>query len=488
MSIDPRTPVLVGAAAVQQREEDPERALEPVELMALALERAARDAVGAGLLERADAIRVPRGFWDYPDPGRILAGRLGADAARTQVAEVGILQTSLFGHAARDIAAGHCDVVLLAGGEAKFRSLRAEIAGGRAGLQSQPEGTEPDEVLRPGAEIMAPEEIAAGLTLPVAQYSLIENALRFADGQSLDAHRDAVAELWAGFAAVAAGNPGAWNREGVGPREIRDPSARNRMLAFPYTKLHSSQWNVDQAAGLILCSLETARRAGVPEERWVFPLAVTESNHMVSLSQRAELHRSPGFEIAGRRAFEHAGADPAALRHVELYSCFPSAVRVQARELGVPLDPAPTLTGGMTFGGGPLNNFVLQAACRMAGALRESPGSAGLLTAVSGLLTKQGVSLWSTEPPAAGFRFEDVSAEAERRTRRVRLVEEHSGEARVASYTVQYEGGEPARGVLLCDLEEGLRCIAETGSPEEAAVLTREEFCGRKLQLRDGRL
>ena len=488
MPLDPRTPVLVGASAVVQREEDPARALEPVDLMAAALERAAEEAGGFGLLERADAIRVPRGFWEYPDPGRILARRLGADAARTQVAEIGILQTTLFGHAARDIAAGRCDVVLIAGGEAKFRSLRAKIGGSEASLQSQPEGTEPDEVLRPGAEIMPPAEIAAGLTLPVAQYSVIENALRYADGQSLDAHRDTVADLWAGFAAVAAGNPGAWNREGVGPREIRDPSARNRMLAFPYTKLHSSQWNVDQAAGLILCSVEAARRARVPEERWVFPRAVTESNHMVPLCERAELHRSPGFEAAGRRAFELGGAEPAALRHVELYSCFPSAVRVQARELGLPLDPPPTLTGGMTFGGGPLNNFVLQAACRMAGALRDSPGSTGLLTAVSGLLTKQGVSLWSTEPPPDGFGFEDVSDEAARLTQRVRLVEEFTGEARVASYTVLYEGGQPNRGVLFCDVDGRNRCLVETRTPDEAAALTREEFCGRALEIRAGRL
>ena len=488
MPLDPRTPVLVGAGAVQQREEDPERALEPVELMASALERAAEDAGSSELLGRADSIRVPRGFWSYPDPGRILARRLGAEAARTQVAEIGVMQSSLFGQAARDVAEGRCDVVLIAGGEAKYRALRAEIAGGQASLRSQPEGTEPDEVLRPEREIMARAEIDAGLVQPVAQYAVVENALRFAEGRSPDAHRDAVAELWAGFARVAADNPGAWNREGAGASEIRDPSARNRMLAFPYTKLHTSQWNVDQAAGLVLCSVEAARRARVPEDRWVFPLAVAESNYMLSLCERAELHRSPGFEVAGRRAFERAGVDPAALRHVELYSCFPSAVRVQARELGVPLDPPPTLTGGMTFGGGPLNNFVLQAACRLAAALRETPGAPGLLTAVSGLLTKQAASLWSTEPPPDGFRFEDVSAEAARLTRSVRVLDGYAGETRVASYTVLYEKGEPARGVLFCDVDAESRCLAETRDPDLLAAMTREEFCGRAAEVRDGEL
>ncbi len=55
---------------------------------------------------------------------------------------------------------------------------------------------------------------------------------------------------------------------------------------------------------------------------------------------------------------------------IEVYSCFPSAVRVQQRALG--LDPArvPTVTGGMAFAGGPFNNFVLQATVAVAERLR----------------------------------------------------------------------------------------------------------------------
>src|SRR5262245_65825663 len=59
-----RAPVLVGVAAVQQREDDPARAREPLALMGDALERAAEDAGSRALLARADVIRVPRGFWD----------------------------------------------------------------------------------------------------------------------------------------------------------------------------------------------------------------------------------------------------------------------------------------------------------------------------------------------------------------------------------------------------------------------------------------
>ena len=108
-----RAPVLAGAAAVLQRESDPSRALAPVALMARALSLAARDAGAGDWLDRADAILVPRGFWNYPDPGRLVAERIGARRARSILTDVGILQTTLFAHAAELIASGRAEVVLV---------------------------------------------------------------------------------------------------------------------------------------------------------------------------------------------------------------------------------------------------------------------------------------------------------------------------------------------------------------------------------------
>lgn len=484
MPLDPRTPVLVGAATVQQCEEDPGAALEPLELMIAALERAAEDAGSRGLLPRADSIRVPRGFWDYGDPGRLIAARLGATGVRTQVAEIGILQTTLLGDAGRAIAAGEADVVLLCGGEARHRSQRAARLGVAAYATPQG-GVEADSVLRPDADILSQGEIRAGLGTPVRQYAMIENALRHAEGLSLEQHRRQVAELWSAMSQVAAGNPDAWSRKAVDADAIAGPGAGNRMLAFPYRKLHTSQWNVDQAAGLILCSLEAARRAGVQEERLVFPLAVADSNWMVPLSARRALEQSPGFAHAGRRALWRAGLEPDQLGHLELYSCFPAAVRVQARELGLPLDPAPTVTGGMRFAGGPLNHFVLQATARMVRVLRSDPGSTALVTAVSGILTKQGVALLASRPPERPFAFDDVGAETARDTDRVEVVEEATGPARIASYTILYDGDAPSRAILLCDLPDGQRTLASSDDAVLARTLTEVEGCGLAVRLDD---
>src|SRR4030095_14931304 len=113
------------------------------------------------------------------------------------------------------------------------------------------------------------------------------------------------------------------------------------------------------------------------------------------------------------------------------YSWCPVAVRVQQRELGIPIQQPVTVTGGMAFAGGPLNNFVLQAAVGLAQRLRAEPGGAGMLNAVSGMLTKQGVSLWSSGAGPA-FASADVSAEAQRETPPVEPAEGFSAAARVA--------------------------------------------------------
>jgi acetyl-CoA C-acetyltransferase len=485
MREDPRTPLLVGTGVVQQREDDPARAKEPVLLMIEALERAAEDAGSRALLARADRIEATRGFWDYADPCRIVAERFGAAGARTCVAEVGVLQTTLLGRAAAAIAAGEADVVLVTGGEAKHRQQRAAQTGVGAPLLRQT-GALPDEVLRPQQEIVSPLEIAAGLQMPVGQYAMIENALRAADGQGVDAHQRAVAELWSRMSRIAAENPDAWSREALSADAIREPSGRNRMLAFPYTKLHNSQWNVDQAAGLVFCSLATARTLGLPRERWVFPLAVAEANQMVPLTQRRSPQRCPGFARAGERALAAASREIGEVAHLELYSCFPSAVRVQARELGIDEARPLSVTGGMAFAGGPLNNFVYQALARMARVLRADPGSAGMLNAVSGVLTKQGVSLWSTEPAPGPFRFEDATAETAREVEIVPIRAGAAGRGAVVTYTVLFEGAAPSRSVLLCDLEDGTRALATSADPALAEAALHEELCGRKLRLSAG--
>lgn len=475
MSADARTPVLVGVGSAVGREADPARALEPVALMRVALERAAEDAGSRALLERADSIRAPRGFWDYTDPCRMLARDFGAKA-RTVVGEIGVLQTTLLRGAAQDVAAGRADVVLVAGGEARHRAQRARRAGVEAPLTR--DGEQPaDVVLRPEGPILTEAEIRTGLATPVRQYAMIETALRAADGQPVAAHAREVAELWAGMSRVAATNLDAWIPEPVSADAILSAN----LLSHPYGKRHTSQWNVDQAAGLVVCSVATARSLGLPESRWVYPWGVVESNHMVPLPERRELHRSPGFRLAGERLADATGVTPDAAKHREIYSCFPSAVRVQMRELGLDASRPLTVTGGMAFAGGPLNSFVLQSLVTLARVLRDDRGSHGLLTAISGIVTKQGVSLWSSEPPPRPFFGADVGPEVAVRGDEVTFDADAPGAGTICGYTVIDEGTGTLRTAALCDRADGARTLATGDDPELARAGLAEELVGREL-------
>ena len=136
-----------------------------------------------------------------------------------------------------------------------------------------------------------------------------------------------------------------------------------------------------------------------------------------------------------------------------------------------------------------MNNFVLQALAKMAAVLRADPGALGLVNAVSGIMTKQGVSLWSSAPPERPFGWHDVSEPTAAATPRVEVLGDARGEAVIASCTALYDAGDaPTRAVLLADLTDGRRVLRVEADPELARHVTEEELCGRTVRLESGRI
>src|SRR5690606_26160634 len=82
--LDPRTPVIVGVGQLSNRVDRGEEPLEPVELLARAARRAEADTGASGVLSGLDAVQVVSILsWRYADPGRLVAGLVGAGAVRT---------------------------------------------------------------------------------------------------------------------------------------------------------------------------------------------------------------------------------------------------------------------------------------------------------------------------------------------------------------------------------------------------------------------
>ena len=485
--IEPNTPVLVGIGIIGQREEDWKAAREPFELMVDAARAALRDTGQETLAGQIDRIYVPRGLWHYGDPARLVADAIGAQQATSVLLEVGVLQQTAIGEACRQIADGELTTTLVVGGEARYRWLRAQIAGEEAAETVQE--AKPDITLTPAAELYLDAEVNSGLGyMPVNYYAIMESAFRASRGWSIDEHRDRLAKLYSRFSEIASDNPHAWKPGYVAPDFISNPGPKNPMLAFPYTKLHNTSWNVDQAAAMLFCSAARARELGIPREQWIFPLASAECDHMLSVAQRRELHRVPGVRAAAEAAFAAAACSAEEFDLLELYSCFPIAVEAYAAEMGLDPECDLTVTGGMPFAGGPLNNYVLQATGRLVELLRQGAGSKGLVTSVSGLLTKQGIGLWSTDPGREPFRFIDVTAEVAGQNPPMEVAEGYRGEATIAGYTVMYQAGEPLRAVAMVDLPDGRRDVVWSDDAALMADMERQEYCGRKVSCSDRRL
>ena len=478
MSASPEIPVLVGVGQILQRLEDPRAAAEPLEMMISALTQAVEDAGAPALLQRADSIHVVRGAWAYGDPGRVIASRLGATPDETVGTPYGgnYAQACVI-DAAREIQAGRRRVILITGAENGRSAGQAQRQGVQ--LQSTEAPGEPDRMIDVDKAIFHDAELARGMNSASDIFAIIDSAIRFARGESLEAQAERVAELWASFNVVARDNPHAWIQKPYSAREIGQASPDNPMISSPYTRLMNANARVDMAAAVILCSLETAREAGVPEEKLVFPQAATEAIDTIFLSTRADLHRSPAMRIAGGRALELAGKTIDEVGHVDLYSCFPSSVEVAASELGIPDRRPLTVTGGLTFGGGPLNNSTLHAIARMAEVLRDDRGSAGLVSANGGWLAKHAFAIYSTEQPEHGFRYENLQEEVDAHPLREALID-WDGPVTVEAYTVAHKGGEPRIAHAACLTDEGRRTWGTVDDPALMDRMMREEFCGRR--------
>jgi len=192
------------------------------------------------------------------------------------------------------------------------------------------------------------------------------------------------------------------------------------------------------------------------------------------------------MQVLGRAAAHHLGRPLTDVEHLELYSCFPAAVRVQQRELGLPLDRVPTVTGGMAFAGGPFNNFTFQATAAIVQHLRTNPGSLALVTTVSGLLTKPGLMVWSATPAPGPPLVADLGEDAAATTASVEVAGGFSGPARVASYTVTYDGLTPDGVIAIADTPDGRRCIATAADADLAVAATTEELIGCTIDVRAG--
>ena len=434
----------------------------------------------------ADAVRVVGQLsWRYGNVPRFLAGRLGLEPARLDYTTMGgNSPQSLVNATALQIQSGEIDIAILAGGEATRTRQRGRAAGVEFDWPKSEPGDEPT-IVGEDLHMAMDAEIQRGIVAPVQHYPMFETAIRAASGRTIDEHQAHLGRLYSGLSEIAARNPYAWIQDAKTADEIITVTERNRMIGLPYPKLLNSNNGVDMAAAVIMCSVGDARRLGVPDDRWVFPHAGTDCHEHQFVSNRDTFARTPAIEIGGRRVLELAGVDIDDVSIIDLYSCFPAAVQLGAQSLGIDLATRQwSRTGGMTFAGGPWNNYVMHAIATVVDDLREQPGEYGLVWANGGFVTKHAFGVYSTNP-VAEFRHDTPQAEIDALPRReLATPADAAGAATIESYTVMFDReGAPERAIAACLLDDGRRAWGTSDAAEVTAAMTDGEWVGRPVEL-----
>ncbi|OZC42677.1 hypothetical protein CH289_27175 [Rhodococcus sp. RS1C4] len=479
------TAVIIGASAITQRTDQQNHGVDAAGLMLAACKAAAP----AALLERTDLIVVPQGTWRYGDPGRLIANGLAADDARTVRVEIGVLQTTILSTAIEAVEEGRADVAVVVGGEALDRRRVATRNGRRATETVQDSSARSDEVIAPTSGFRGLYEDVWDIEEPYIQYALLDSARRARLDLSIDGNVHQIADRWAQFSRTAAENPMAWDRHVRTAEELLDVSTRgNRPLAAPYTGQLVTRMHVDQAAALIICSVDIAEKSGIPRSQWVFPRLTVDCELAIPVVERADPDCCRQWSLIANELEAEMGTDLSSIDLVDLYSCFPIAVAHQVDAFHLSGRPELTLTGGMTFGGGPLNNSALQAMARAVELLRGSDRHrTALVTAVSGLLTKQGAVLFQRDTPQRSYARIDLTDLAAQVVHRRPVVECHSGPATIQAVTVvsSSDGGSD-HAVAIVRTSDGTGTVVRSADPQVVRSVRETEWVGRKVHVVDG--
>lgn len=468
--VDPRTPVIAGTGQVTAAYP----AAEPALLLAEALSAAASPHALAAL-DSLDVVAI--GTRPYTNPGSVAARELGITGANlAYTTHGGHAPQALVNRAAWDIWTGKRSVVAVGGAES-WRTRRLLRREGRpTGWTVQDASDQPDELIGSELSMSTAVEAQRGFGDPLDAYPMLESALRFEAGRTLSEHDDVIAQLWAEFSAVAATNPYAAIRRTVAAGDILSPRDGNRLISHPYRKLSVANSDVDQAAALVLTSYEQALRLGFPSDELIFVHGFGEAVDCDSFTARESFTTSKAIEAAALDALAMAGATMDEIGLVDIYSCFPSAVQVGARALGLPLSGALTVTGGLTFAGGPWNNYVTHSVATMVTRLREQPETLGMCTANGGLLTKHAIGIYGATPPTRPLAAPRVRRHDDKRA----VVEEFSGDVTVVAATVRYGRDDtPSHGFAVAETSAADRVLLRIDQPALLSEVESNEVVGR---------
>lgn len=498
--VDPRTPVIVGVGQFTERIDlDGYRGMSSVELATEAARAALHDC-GADTAAVALAIDTVAGTRQFEISGpqsvtlgvsnnypRSVARHVGAEPARAILEVIGGQSPQhLVTEFSAAIAAGEAEVVLLFGSENTSTLRHFSKRDDKPDHSETIDGQLEDRGY--GYDGIFDEyTVKHGLIGAPVQYGLLENARRARLGVSVADYRQAMAELFAPFSKVAAKNPYSSAPVERSAEELATVTESNRMICDPYPRMMVARDQVNQGAAVLLMSVESARKLGVPEEKWVYLRGHADMKE-IKLLERADLGYSEAAIIAVKEALRVAGIGLDDIAAFDLYSCFPFPVFNICDGTGLATDDERglTLTGGLPFFGGPGNNYSMHGIAEAVSEMREKPGQFALVGGNGGIASKYSVGIYSTEP--ADWAADDSAALQEKFNAqdRIAITEKADGPATIETYTVRYDWT-PRTGIIIGRLDsDGSRFLATTTDEALVELLSDGEPLGASIIVTSG--
>ena len=467
-------PVLIGIGCLQQKGSFAELD-EALTLMEKATLAAIEDTENSEIISYIDEIQIPKGYWAYRDPGKWIAEKHGFSNATTSVTKIGVLQQNLINSACKKIINGEIRASLIVGGEARFKKIQALKEG--IDFEEMRLMENPDHYVKAKDDLYVSRELDALGMMAVGYYAVLESAMRYKKQNTPADHENFLGNLYANFSKIASKNSHAWNQKIYSSSEIQKPSDKNPRIAYPYNKLHNSSWNVNQSSALILTSEEIANKLNISSSKRVYPLISSETNHMIGLIQRPQMTNPLGLRLAAEFILETAKKNKIFPTIYELYSCFPVAVQMFSQSLNLCDEINKTITGGMPFAGGPLNNYMLHASAQVLLKIRENTNEIGLITGVSGMMTKQSFAIWGKDP-LMDFESKDVTKQSEKLEIAVPMSDQKKGKALVIGCTTIYEKQNSLRAVFYAEDSKGNRLVLISNDKNIIKQVEKEECIG----------
>ena len=478
-----KIPILVGCGQITQREEDPNIALSPMDLTAKACFEAAKDTdAGNAILNKLDTVVMIRSFSDtswrftcpfgkYSNPAYSLSNRLNANNVTNHIYTYpgGNMPQWSINRLFELITKGKVNIALLAGGEALATQKQAQRMGIKLDWNEDPGGNYEEWGINKRGWSTSEEN--HGMKGAIYAYPLIENAIRGIHKRTIKEHNIEMGKLLSKFSTVAKNNPLADRRKGYSAEEISNVDSYNPYIGFPYTKLMNANAFIDQSAAIIMTSVKKAKELGIPRDKWVYLHGCADAYDHWYLSNRINFHSSPAMNITSKEALKMSDCNINQIEFFDIYSCFPSAIKIACDEMKINENNKLTVTGGLPYFGGPGNNYVTHSISEIMKKVRSKYGSMGLVTANGNYITKQSIGIYSSEEPNKPFApiNPNIYQKIINNKKGPKVSNNANGKAYIETYTVINDREGPSFSILFGRLEDNSRFIANT--PNDKSLL-----------------